>query len=171
MCATAFTTSFVSAVNSFAGTAFKLGVKLFLRQQSPGRIILSVATLICQEGIKLRVNAWVTKQRERRVGSLCNSFWWTKKKSQPESQYTNFVGVKGEIVATDAAFKFQRLAEQRLKRARASLKAAEIELREAERGLEEAKKYVRCVQSHCKMIDNSQRNIDPDIVFVEHLVE
>jgi hypothetical protein len=178
MCATAFTTSFVSTVNIFARTAFKLGVKLFLRQQSPGRIILSVASLICQEGIKLRVNAWVTKQRERRVGfvdslkmSLSNSFSRKKTTSQTETPYTNFVGVKGEIVATDAAFKFRTLAEKRLNLARASFKAAELELREAERGLEEAKKYVKRVQSHCKMIDSSQRNSDSDIVFVEHVVD
>eukprot|EP00956_Cyclotella_meneghiniana_P017452 scaffold28429_cov22-Cyclotella_meneghiniana.AAC.1 len=90
MAASTFTTWFVATVNNSVGTAVSIGTKLALRYyaNSPTRTMMSVATVICREGIKLRINAWVNKKWRRKrteIGnrmklSLTNTFKWPKMK-------------------------------------------------------------------------------------------
>jgi hypothetical protein len=174
MCATAFTTWFVSSVNSSVGTAVSIGAKLAVRYyaQSPARTILSVATVICREGVKFKVNAWVNKKWQKRKAKISNSlkltlsrtFKWPKRKRRwKRSRHED------ESVAIEAALKFQTLAKRRLEAARSAFKNAEMELHEAERELEDADRYVTKVQLYCHKTPQLRRcKSSSDIVFVEY---
>lgn len=181
MCATAFTTWFVSSVNSSVGTAVSIGAKLAMRYyaQSPARTMLSVATVICREGVKFKVNAWINKRWQKRKTKISNTLKltlprtlkWPKRRWKRCRQTTKCISRANpdEPVAIEAALKFQTLAERRLEAAMHAFKNAEMELREAEIELEDAKIYVKKVRSHCWKTPQTRRcKSSSDIVFVEH---
>lgn len=76
------------------------------------------------------------------------------------------VGGEHDVIAIDAAMKYESLAKMRLDRARANVEAAAKELKEAERGVEDAKKYTKSVKSYCKKCQANQANAS-DYVFVD----
>jgi hypothetical protein len=170
---TALTTTLVSAVNNSVAAAVSIGAKLMVRYyaQSPARTMLSVATIICREGVKLRINAWINKKwrkrRERIVGSirmsLSKTFKWPKTRGRTQATCAE---EGDEVMAIDAALRYQRLAEQRLEVARKSFELAQIELINAERGLDEAKKYLKSVRSKTPEIRRCKSS--SDIVFVDY---
>lgn len=163
----------VSAVNNSVAAAVSIGAKLMVRYyaQSPARTMLSVATIICREGVKLRINAWINKKwrkrRERIVGSirmsLSKTFKWPKTRGRTQATCAE---EGDEVMAIDAALRYQRLAEQRLEVARKSFELAQIELLNAERGLDEAKKYLKSVRSKTPEIRRCKSS--SDIVFVDY---
>jgi hypothetical protein len=172
MCATAFTTWFVSSVNSSVGTAVSIGAKMAVRYyaQSPARTMLSVATVICREGVKFKVNAWVNKKWQKRKAKISNSlkltlsrtFKWPKRRWKRGRH-------EDESVAIEAALKFQTLAKRRLEAARSAFTNAEMELHEAERELEDAESYVTKVRLYCHKTPQIRRcKSSSDIVFVEY---
>ncbi len=75
------------------------------------------------------------------------------------------VGGEHDIIAIDAAMKYETLAKMRLDRARANMEAAAKELKEAEREVADAKKYTKSVKSYCKKFQENQANAS-DYVFV-----
>lgn len=184
MAASTFATWFVATVNNSVGTAVSIGTKLTVRYYAKGstRTMMSVATVICREGIKLRVNAWASKKWKRKrteLGnrmklSLTNTFKWPKMKRTRNSATTSEADLNhgNEVVAISAALKYQALAEKRLEAAWISYEAAAIEFREAERELDDAKNYVRTVKSYCNNksphIGRERSKSSSDIVFVDY---
>jgi hypothetical protein len=156
---TTFTTTFISAINSSLGAAFTFGTSLAVQYytQNPARVMMSVATLVCREGIKFKVNAWINKKWKKKKSrlnnglklSLSKTIKWSKMKLSKKRHTGGLktIEIDDDEVAINAAIKFQTLAEKRLKLARESYEAAALELREAERWLEEAKKHVSGVRS------------------------
>lgn len=76
------------------------------------------------------------------------------------------VGGEHDIIAVDAALKYEAIAKMRLERARRNFEDAATELKEAERGVADAKKYTKSVKSYC---EKCQRNPSQasDYVFVD----
>ena len=176
MCVTAF----VSAINSSVGMVVSIGSKLVVRYcaESRSRAILSVATILCREGIKLKMNTWINKKIKNRRAKIFNSvkmtlsksFKWCKKEKQSTHNIITMHS-KGDddTIAVEAALKLQGLTEKRLEAARKSVQAAAIELHNAETEFEDAKRYVKYVKSQCSKAPQIKRcRSGSDIVFVEH---
>ena len=178
MCVTAFATSFVSAINSSFGTFVSIGSKLALRyySESRSRAMLSIAFVLCREGIKLKMNTWINERLRKRRAEICNSvkmsLKWPNKKGRKHNNNTRtkrFSKGDADVVAVEAALKFQGLAEKRLEAARKSVHAATIELHDAESRFEDARRYVKYVTKRCSKAPQIKRcRSGSDIVFVEH---
>jgi hypothetical protein len=178
MCITAFTTSFVSAVNSSVSAVVSFGTKLAVRYyaQSPARTALSVATVICREGIKLKVNAYLNKKWQKRKAKIVNGLKMTISKTFKwpmrvikRSKRGKLIRRGDEAFAIDATVRYQKCVEQRLERARYAFQAAEMELRQAELEFKEAIAYVKTVRSIINSTPELRRcRSSSDIVFVEY---
>ncbi len=119
----------------------------------------------------MSVNTWISNQRKKRMRQIrscfqlkiSKTFRWTNKKRRSVSP--RCVGGEHDVIAIDAALKYETLAKMRLDRAKANVEAAAKELKEAERGVEDAKKYTKSVKSYCKKSQANQANAS-DYVFV-----
>lgn len=136
---------------------------------SPVKVLTSVASRVAYPIIRKSYGVCGSKWRRRDdIGmpemKLVPKFM-RRRKREPEP-----VGGEHNIVAVDAAMKYQTLAEKRFEAARASLVAAEKEFRDAENAREDAKKYVRSVKKYCSMHRNKESSdrFYNDVVFVEH---
>ena len=96
---------------------------------------------------------------------ISKTFRWANTNNSRKRASPRVVGGEHDIIAIDAALKYETLAKMRLDRARANVEAAAKELKEAERGVEDAKKYTKSVKSYCKKCQENQANAS-DYVFV-----
>jgi hypothetical protein len=101
-------------------------------------VVLSAATSIIEEGIRLRFDAWIDQKHLRGRQTLYSRIKvtirrvirWRRKKKEEQ--------LNGNGFAFNAAMKDTKLAKRRLLLARAAFKSAEAELRAAERGMRHA---------------------------------
>ena len=97
---------------------------------------------------------------------ISKTFRWPNSKNSKKRLVTPVcVGGEHDVVAVDAAMKYEKAAKMRLDRARVSFEAAATELREAEREVADATKYTKSVMSYCKRCQENQPNAS-DYVFV-----
>jgi hypothetical protein len=99
---------------------------------------------------------------------ISKTFRWVNRQNATKKRLVDPICVGGEhdIVAVDAAMKYETLAKMRLTRARTTFEAAAKELKEAERQVEDAKKYTKSVKSYCKKCQDNQP-VASDYVFVD----
>ncbi|KAL7441738.1 hypothetical protein ACHAXM_008169 [Skeletonema potamos] len=125
-------------------------------------------------GFKVSFNTWIHKQRRKRMRQLrsgvqlkiSKTLRWVNGQNTTKKVDPVCVGGEHDIVAVDAAMKYETLAKMRLNRARSSLEAAVKELKEAERQVADATKYAKSVKSYCKKCQNNQP-VASDYVFVD----
>lgn len=96
---------------------------------------------------------------------ISKTFTWPSKNSKKRLVAPKCVGGEHDVVAVDAAMKYETAAKTRLDRARANFEAAATELREAEREVADATKYTKSVKSYCKKCQENQPSAS-DYVFV-----
>ena len=101
-------------------------------------VVLSAATSIIEEGIRLRFDASIDQKHLRgrqtlysRIKLTIRRIRWRRKKKKEH--------LNGNGFAFNAAMKDTKLAKRRLLLARAAFKSAEAELRAAERGMRHAR--------------------------------
>lgn len=135
---------------------WRLLKQIMIRQLSPIRFALRIASSLLQEGVKLRVDTWLGRRRTRFFRGIkvsCNKTirWVVKKKtnnapsSQQKYEFDN-------VVALDAGMKYKGLAQRRLDVAREAFEAAAVELRAAERGMKDADKYIETLRTQCRKL-------------------
>ena len=141
--------------------------RIMIRQLSPIRFALRIASSLLQEGVKLRVDAWLGRRRTRffrgiKVSCKKTIRWAKKKKNAPSSQKKYEFD---NVVALDAGMKYKSLAQRRLDVAREAFEAAAVELRAAERGMQDADKYIETLRTQCR---KDQKLNNDTFVFVEY---
>ena len=144
---------------------WRLLSQIMIRQLSPIRFALRIASCLLQEGVKLRVERRRTRFF-RGIKVSCNKTirWVVKKKtnnapsSQQKYEFDN-------VVALDAGMKYKGLAQRRLDVAREAFEAAAVELRAAERGKKDADKYIETLRTQCR---KDQKLNNDTFVFVEY---
>ena len=145
---------------------WRLLKQIMIRQLSPIRFALRIASNLLQEGVKLRVDTWLGRRRTRFFRGIkvsCNkTIRWVAKKKNPSSQQKYEFD---NVVALDAGMKYKGLAQRRLDVAREAFEAAAVELRAAERGMKDANKYVETLRTQCR---KDQKLNDDTFVFVEY---
>ncbi|KAK1742531.1 hypothetical protein QTG54_007096 [Skeletonema marinoi] len=173
-----YTNYFTSAVNVTVSLGWRYGSQFFVRPCSfPFRVVLSVSSIIFREGFKVSVSSWINTQKKKKMRQLRSGIqlkisktfrWASSKNSAKKIRLVDPVCVGGEhdIIAVDAAMKYETLAIMRLDRARVTFEAAAKELKEAEREVADAKKYTKSVKSYCKKCQENQSNAS-DYVFVD----
>ena len=142
--------------------------QIMIRQLSPIRFALRIASTLLQEGVKLRVDTWLGRRRTRffrgiKVSCRKTIRWAKKKNNAPSSQQKYEFD---NVVAFDAGMKYKSLAQRRLDVAREAFEAAAVELRAAERGMQDADKYIETLRTQCRK-DQKCNDLN-DIVFVEY---
>lgn len=167
-----YTNWFTSAVSVTAGFGWRMATQMFVRR-SPIRFVLSIATTLMSEGLKVKVGAWTSEQQQRQRSRIFSGIkitakktvkWMKQKRGRAESQ----LDVVHDIVALDAGMKYKMLAKRRLDAARTAFDAAAVELREAERGMKDAEKYFNSIRSQCKKMECSSDNAIADFVLVDY---
>lgn len=151
-----------------ASVGWSLASQILMRQ-SPMRVVLSVATTLVREGVKVKVGTWINAQKlSRRVKLFMGmkltakkTIRWAKKKRRKMSQ-----SEVHDSATWDAGMKYKDSAERRLKVARASFEAAAAELKTAEHEMKDAEIYVKSLRPHCEKIEE-QNDID-DFILVDH---
>ena len=143
---------------------WRLLSQIMIRQLSPIRFALRIASSLLQEGVKLRVLGRRRTRFFRGIKVSCKKTirWAKKKKNAPSSQQ------KYEFdneVALDAGMKYKGLAQRRLDVAREAFEAAAVELRAAERGMQDADKYIETLRTQCR---KDQKLNNDTFVFVEY---
>ena len=138
--------------------------RIMIRQLSPIRFALRIASSLLQEGVKLRVDTWLGRRRTRFFRGIkvsCKkTIRWAKKKTNSRQNNEEV-----DIVALDAGMKYRGLAQRRLDVAREAFEAAAVELRAAERGMQDADKYIETLRTQCR---KDQKLNNDTFVFVEY---
>lgn len=97
---------------------------------------------------------------------ISKTFRWARTKNSRKGFVSpRCVGGEHDVIAIDAAMKYEILAKMRLDRARSNMEEAAKELKEAEREVADAKKYTKSVKSYCKKCQDKRSNVS-DYVFV-----
>ena len=141
--------------------------QIMIRQLSPIRFALRIASCLLQEGVKLRVDTWLGRRRTRffrgiKVSCKKTIRWAKKKNNAPSSQQKYEFD---NVVALDAGMKYKSLAQRRLDVAREAFEAAAVELRAAKRGMKDADKYIETLRTQCR---KDQKLNNDTFVFVEY---
>ena len=143
---------------------WRLLSQIMIRQLSPIRFALRIASSLLQEGVKLRVSQRRRTRFFRGIKVSCKKTirWAKKKKNAPSSQQKYEFD---NVVALDAGMKYKGLAQRRLDVAREAFEAAAVELRAAERGMQDADKYIETLRTQCR---KDQKLNNDTFVFVEY---